>query len=115
MIHMWSDEKDEIMKLFEDTDEHFPRMCPCCGKQTGHVFFYKHHDKRFGSAWAWCSECQEFSHSRFLVPDWWKNMNTIKSDELHGRPDDLDKECEAIDDWVNMLLSQRSKRDFESV
>ena len=42
-------------------------------------------------------------------------MNTIRPDELHGRPDDLDKECEAIDDWVNMLLSQRSNRDFESV
>ena len=106
---MWSDERDQIMKLLEDSEEKFPRVCPCCGKKTGHIFFYKHREDRYGSAWAWCSECQEFSHSRFLIPEWWKNMDTISLDELKGCPDNLDKMYDVIDEWLNTLLENRKR------
>jgi len=47
---MWSDERDNIMKLLDDNREKYPRVCPCCGEKAGHAFFYKHNDNRFGSA-----------------------------------------------------------------
>lgn len=106
---MWSDERDEIMKLLEDTQERFPRKCPCCDKKTGHIFFYRHRDENYGSAWAWCSECQEFSHSRFQIPSWWKNMESINLEDLHGCPDNLDNIHESIDDWINILLDDSKK------
>lgn len=104
---MWSDEKDEIMRLLDDSNELFPRKCPCCGKVSGHLYFYRHRDEKYGSAWAWCSECQEFSHSRFLIPDWWDNMKSVEIGELHGCPDNLDEIHEAIDEWINSLLNER--------
>lgn len=106
---MWSDERDEIMKLLEDTQEKFPRKCPCCDKKSGHIFFYRHRDENYGSAWAWCSECQEFSHSRFQIPSWWKNMESINLEDLHGCPDNLDNIHESIDDWINILLDDSKK------
>ena len=101
---MWSDERDLIMKLLDDDREKYPRVCPCCGEKTGHAFFYKHNDNRVGSAWAWCSKCQEYSHSRFLIPSWWKNAELFKLEDLHGCPDNLDDASESIDDWINSLI-----------
>lgn len=106
---MWSDEKDDIMKLLEDSLERFPRICPCCGKKSGHLFFYKHREDKLGSAWAWCSECLEYSHSRFLIPEWWQNMETISLEDLHGCPDNLDDMHELIDEWINTLLDDKEK------
>ena len=104
---MWSDDRDVIMKLLEDNHERYPRECPCCGKKAGHVFFYKRGNDRFGSAWAWCSVCQEYSHSRFEVPSWWQNYSSIDLVELHGCPDNLDEDNKSIDEWVNTLLRKR--------
>ncbi len=103
---MWSDERDLIMKLLDDSKEQFPRLCPCCGKKSGHLFFYKHNDEKYGSAWAWCSDCKEYSHSRFLIPDWWNNYIDITLDELHGCPDNLDAIHNRIDEWNNKLLKK---------
>lgn len=104
---MWSDERDLIMDLFIDNKEEYPRKCPCCGKNSGHIFLYKNRDEdRFGSAWAWCSECKEYSHSRFEIPKWWQNLDLIEVDKLHACPDNLDVEREHIDNWVNNLQNK---------
>ena len=80
---MWSDEKDDIMLLLDENSNKFPRECPCCGKKTGHVFFFKNNkEDRIGSAWAWCSECNEYSHSRYVIPDWWRNYDGIGIENL---------------------------------
>ena len=72
---MWTDERDLIMDIFDDSNEKFPRACPCCGTRDGHVFYFKNaENERLGSAWAWCGTCKEFSHSRNEIPDWWKNF-----------------------------------------
>lgn len=104
---MWSDERDTIMDLLDDTEKIFPAKCPCCGENEGHIFFYKHNEcDRLGSAWAWCSSCKEFSHSRHIIPDWWKNMNEIGLNQLNAEPDNLDAlKCE-IDDWVNKIKKE---------
>ena len=115
MIVMWTDERDEIMKLLEDAPGEFPRKCPCCGKKNGHVFFYRHRDEKYGSAWAWCSECQEFSHSRFEIPAWWKNMESIKLAELHGCPDNLDTIHDSIDAWINTLLDEKAEQSKKTL
>ena len=104
---MWSDERDLIMKLLEDSDERFPRKCPCCGKINAHLFFYRHREEKAGSAWVWCSKCKEYSHSRFFIPDWWRNMNSIEVEDLHACPDNLDEKQDEIDDWVNELLDEK--------
>lgn len=104
---MWSDKRDDIMKLLEDSAERFPRICPCCGKKTGHLFFYRHHEEKAGGAWVWCSECQEYSHSLFHIPEWWRNMDTISLKDLHHCPDNLDDMHESIDEWVNKLLDDK--------
>lgn len=101
---MWSDRRDLIMDLFNDNHERFPRICPCCGEKSGHIYFYKHKEKRLGSAWAWCSKCQEYSHSRYLIPSWWQNTDLFTLKDLHGCPDNLDAANEAIDEWINSLL-----------
>ncbi|MBO4459236.1 MAG: hypothetical protein J5778_01105 [Clostridiales bacterium] len=106
---MWSDEKDTIVKLLEDSHEKYPRICPCCGKKTGHVFFYKHDENKYGSAWAWCSTCQEYSHSRFETPTWWRNNASFPLEILHGCPDTLDESCDEIDNWANILLDEDNK------
>ena len=103
---MWSDERDQVMKLLEDRGDRFPRICPCCGKKAGHLFFYRYQEEKYGGAWAWCSECLEFSHSRFLIPEWWRNMDTVGLEELHACPDNLDEIHEAIDEWINALLDE---------
>lgn len=101
---MWSDERDLIMNLFNDNGEAYPKTCPCCGKKDGHIFMYKFDDAAvYGSAWVWCSACQEYSHSRYLIPDWWKNYDGVEADELHNRPDNLDLIKNEIDQWVNSL------------
>lgn len=92
------------MKLFEEDDDTFPRKCPCCGALDGHIFMYRYTEEDvYGSAWAWCSDCKEFSHSRYLLPDWWKNYENIDENELHSYPDNLDIQKEKIDKWVNSL------------
>lgn len=106
---MWSDRRDLIMKLLDNSRELYPRVCPCCGEKTGHVYFYKHGDKRFGSAWAWCSKCHEYSHSRYLTPSWWKNTELFTLKELHARPDNLDEVSESIDKWVNTLIENTNQ------
>lgn len=101
---MWSDERDLIMKLLEESNEVFPRKCPCCEEKSGHVFMYRHSEEDlYGSAWAWCSKCKEFSHSRYIIPDWWKNYEKIDESELHSYPDNLDLKKDAIDEWINAL------------
>ena len=105
---MWSDERDIIMKLFEENNEKYPKICPCCGEKSGHIFMFKNRENDiFGSAWAWCSKCQEYSHSRYLIPKWWKNFEGITLDELHARPDNLDKISEAIDKWINKIKDEQ--------
>ena len=108
---MWSDKSDHIMKLLEDSEDLFPRICPCCGKKAGHLFLYKHREDKAGGAWVWCSECQEFSHSRNLIPEWWKNLDTVKPTDLHACPDNLDEIHESIDEWVNILLEKRKQKN----
>ncbi|MBO7448909.1 MAG: hypothetical protein J6U54_00950 [Clostridiales bacterium] len=108
---MWSDERDTIMSLLADSNERFPRICPCCGSKNGHIFFYKRNDGSFGSAWAWCSECQEYSHSRYLIPSWWQNSELFALNDLHGCPDNLDKSHALIDKWVNSLLDKNEFKE----
>lgn len=42
---MWNEERDLIMELFEERIADFPKVCPCCEKKDGHVFFYKSTDE----------------------------------------------------------------------
>lgn len=101
---MWTDERDLIIDLLEKYEDEYPAKCPCCGQKDGHIFFYKHEKSgRLGSAWVWCSNCKEYSHSRHIILDWWINMDLVNLEQLHARPDNLDIIKEDIDKWVNEL------------
>ena len=83
--------------------KHIPKYVRVVEK-NGHIFMYKFDDADvYGSAWVWCSACQEYSHSRYLIPDWWKNYDGIEADELHNSPDNLDLIKNEIGQWVNSL------------
>ena len=107
---MWNDDDDRIMQIsasLGNNEETFPKKCPICGCKEAHVFFFKNNESKMGSLWEWCSNCKKYSHSRFLVPDWWENMNAIDSEKLEGNPDYLDAHKNEIDDWVNELVNEK--------
>lgn len=99
---MWSDDRNLIMDLLDEGEGNFPKVCPCCGEKDGHIFFYKNKEfEQLGSAWAWCGRCKEYSHSRHVIPKWWKNMGNVELSYLHAKPDYLNEIKNDIDKWVN--------------
>lgn len=104
---MWKDD-DKIMNMLDNIEvkenKQFPVLCPICGKKEGHLYFHRYENEIAGGMWTWCSACKHSTHSRFRLPDWWKNLETIDCQKLASLPDYLEKNKDDIDDWVNKLL-----------
>ena len=106
---MWKDDNDKIMEISNllSKDDIFPKKCPICGEKDAHIFFYKKEGSKLGSLWEWCSKCKNYSHSRYLIPDWWINNNKIEIDSIELDLDYLDNNKAEIDNWVNELLKNK--------
>lgn len=116
--HMWHDDKDDIMKLFDnienhDPDSHFPATCPICGMKTGHIYMHRYDEENHGGLWVWCSNCHSYSHASFRVPEWWRNLSLFSILDLHAVPDNLDQKSQYIDDFVNKLLAIKEDKEFK--
>lgn len=106
---MWHDNK-QTMKLLNliMSDEKFPTVCPVCGKETAHMFFYRFKpDESRGGMWLWCSSCHSSSHTLAVVPKWWINLDDICSNRLASLPDYLEENSTLIDEWVNSLQGHK--------
>lgn len=105
---MWKDDDKRIMNILDNIEakenKQFPVTCPICGKKEGHLYFHRYENEIAGGMWVWCSACKHSAHSRFRLPDWWKNLETIDWKELASHPDYLEKHKDGIDDWVNKML-----------
>lgn len=71
---MWTDERDEIMKLLEDALGEFPRKCPCCGKKNGlldavDISLFQ----QFVNRSIECSRC----HSSVAYPVQWNKVEKV--------------------------------------
>lgn len=105
---MWQDDDDKIMNILDNIEpeekKQFPVFCPICGKREGHLYFHRYKNEVAGGMWIWCSACKHSMHSRFRLPDWWINLETIDFQELASHPDYLEKNKSSIDNWINKLL-----------
>ena len=107
---MWHDDNDDIMKLYNIINVHefdtpLPAACPVCGIKSGHIYMHRYDEEDHGGLWVWCSNCHNFSHSSFKVPDWWRNLSLFTIFDLHAVPDNLDEQAKYIDDFVNKLIA----------
>ena len=103
---MWSDENDNIEKIYEDFYDikNFPAECPVCGRKAAHLYAHIYDAKtRKGGLWVWCSDCKSFSHGSIKVPDFWKNCPIIELEKLCAVPIYLEEMKESIDAYVNMI------------
>ncbi len=113
--HMWHDDNDDIMKLYNLLEEHeiynpLPAVCPVCGSQSGHIYLHRYDEEHHGGSWVWCSNCHSYSHASFRVPEWWRNLSLFSILDLHAVPDNLDQKAQYIDDFVNKLLAIHSDK-----
>lgn len=70
--HMWHDDNDDIMKLYNLLEEHeiynpLPAVCPVCGSKSGHIYLHRYDEEHHGGSWVWCSNCHSYSHASFRV------------------------------------------------
>ena len=107
---MWQDDLDNrLMDILENAKmintELFPVVCPYCGERGGHFYLHrwKKEDPR-GSMWVWCSACRQSAHSRYRLPQWWKNPEKIDPQKLTYYPNYLEENKSYIDEWVNEIL-----------
>ncbi|MBP5491659.1 MAG: hypothetical protein J6Y08_02320 [Clostridiales bacterium] len=115
---MWHDDNDNIMKLYVivDTDRAdypFPASCPVCGTRSGHIYMHRYDEENNGGLWLWCSSCHSFSHSRYKIPDWWKNLSLFTILDLEAVPEKLDKQAVYIDAFVNRLLAIKADKEIK--
>ena len=104
---MWQEDNDKILKIidcFYDKNKLFPVNCPICAKKDGHIYLYRHNiNSHSGGLWLWCSACHHSSHSRYSLPIWWNNLNTLDTSKLSSFPDYLEENKNDIDKWVNKI------------
>ena len=106
---MWKDDDIRIMNILDSAEmnekKQFPVFCPICGKREGHLYFHKYNDnENAGGMWTWCSACKHSAHTRFKLPERWKNLEKINFQELSSHPDYLEKNKIIIDEWINKLI-----------
>lgn len=108
---MWQN-NDKIMNLLEVADKkkfRVPFKCPVCGDESAHVFFYKFDaEDTAGPAWSWCSRCNSYSHVRYRIPEWWKNLCSLDEDELCSTPEYLEKNKTIIDSHLDSIISSNN-------
>lgn len=107
---MWNDANKEILDILEiiSNKNSLPLKCPVCGKYEAHVYMYRWKQEKKGSIWTWCSACKVSAHERLLLPDWWKNSQTIDDNLLGVHPDMLEENKEFVDDYVNRLMNEKN-------
>ncbi|MDE7247321.1 MAG: hypothetical protein K2N43_05495, partial [Lachnospiraceae bacterium] len=104
---MWQDDDDRIMDILDiiETEHSVPVVCPICGKREGHFYFHRYEDgKEPGGLWVWCSACRHSAHSRYRVPEWWKNAEEIRFEKLAALPYYLEEKKHCIDEWINRFV-----------
>lgn len=104
---MWTDNNDEILKLYTqlDSGKKFPTKCPVCNNRSAHLYMHVENLKtRRGGFWVWCSECHVFSHGSIYVQDNWINYSGVNEEKLTATPGYLEKMKEEIDAHVNESL-----------
>lgn len=117
--HMWHDDNDDIMKLYNLLEEHeiynpLPTVCPVCGSKSGHIYLHRYDEEHHGGSWVWCSNCHSYSHASFRVPEWWRNLSLFSILDLHAVPDNLDLKVHFIDDFVNKLIAIKDDKEFKN-
>jgi hypothetical protein len=106
---MWKDDNDKINEvLFKLNEAKFPAKCPICGENDYHMYMvrFSENDKH-GSSWVWCSNCKNYSHYQYLIPENWKNMQSIDLDLLEEEPSYLETQKNEIDEYINEFLAQK--------
>ncbi|MCR4557105.1 MAG: hypothetical protein K5779_04700 [Saccharofermentans sp.] len=102
---MWEDSK-EMLKSFDLNmlEKTYPNICPICGVEEKHVFFYRFDDEdNDGGVWMWCSKCHSYTHAHVVIPSNWKNPDFISEEVLDDSVDYLETNKDKIDEWVNKL------------
>ena len=106
-LNDWIDDNNRLQAFLNvENDPMFPKKCPICGHQSGHLYYHLHSETHAG-IWAWCSSCKSFSHYSGYAPIWWKNPSFIEVEKLCAVPDYLDDKSNVIDQWLNELLNSR--------
>jgi len=104
---MWNS-NDDIIKLLEKStkkEKGISYSCPVCNKRDAHVFFHRfEEDDIAGPAWGWCSSCKNYAHVRYMIPQWWTNLQEIDEDYLCSTPEYLESIKSSIDDHMDMIL-----------
>lgn len=105
----WHDDETKFNGFFDiDADTVFPKLCPICHTESGHIFYYQHGERHAG-VWVWCSHCKAYSHGSYISPEWWKNPPFIRLDKLCHEPDYLEENAADVDKWINELLRSREE------
>jgi len=107
---MWNNEKDNLFKILEILNNQgvkLPAKCPTCKMEDCHIYIHDSGES-VGSLWIWCSHCHEFIHATYIIPKWWKNCPSIKSEKLQIEPIYLEENKGIIDEWVNILLNNNT-------
>lgn len=110
---MWQEDDDRILNIldnFYNKKIRFPVICPICGKREGHIYLYKYNENnQRGGLWLWCSACHHCSHSSYLLPLWWNNLQNLDTSKLMSFPDYLEDNKINIDEWVNKIKIKNLK------
>lgn len=109
---MWRDSDYKIDRIAGicskneiEEKQHFPVICPICGKKEGHLYAHRHKlGEDAGGRWTWCSACHNYSHVLAKLPKWWKNPDFIEFGKLQHSPDYLEENKDYIDEWINSLI-----------
>ena len=117
--HMWHDDNDDIMKLYNLLEEHeiynpLPAVCPVCGSKSGHIYLHRYGEEHCGGSWVWCSNCHSYSHASFRVPEWWRNLSNISITQLQAVPVVLEQQADLIDSFVNKMIAVHDDHELRN-
>lgn len=99
---MWKDSHKLLMGFNTDLKDRYPVLCPECGMNSLHKFFYRFDEEdENGSVWIWCSACQSYVHANSVLPEGWVNPVFIDAEQLYSVPDYLEENKEDIDLFIN--------------
>lgn len=104
---MWKN-NDDFIELFECSAKKETEMsyrCPACGEKTAHIFFHRFEvDDIAGPAWSWCSSCKNYAHVRYMIPQWWTNLQEIDEESLCSTPEYLETIKDNIDNHMDKVI-----------